>query len=76
MITGAHNLPNCYVIHCLGPVYGMDEPAEELLAACYCNALSLAEEHGIGSIAFPAIPNRRLRLSAGGGNRGGPDHYP
>jgi O-acetyl-ADP-ribose deacetylase (regulator of RNase III) len=22
-------------IHCLGPVYGMDEPAGELLAACY-----------------------------------------
>ncbi len=55
VITGAHNLPNRYVIHCLGPVYGMDEPAEELLAACYRNALILAEEHGIASIAFPAI---------------------
>lgn len=55
VITGAHNLPNRYVIHCLGPVYGMDEPAEELLAACYRNALALAEEHGIASVAFVAI---------------------
>ncbi|MFP3873362.1 MAG: macro domain-containing protein [Thiohalophilus sp.] len=55
VITGAHNLPNRYVIHCLGPVYGVDEPAEELLAACYCNALLLGEEYGIDSVAFPAI---------------------
>ncbi|MGC9455707.1 MAG: macro domain-containing protein [Phycisphaerae bacterium] len=55
VITGAHNLPNEYVIHCLGPVYGADEPADELLASCYRNALRLAEENGIRSVAFPAI---------------------
>lgn len=55
VITGGHDLPNRYVIHCLGPVYGRDEPADELLAACYGNALQLAEEHRIRSIAFPAI---------------------
>src|SRR5579875_2934475 len=55
VITGAHRLPNRYVIHCLGPVYGVDEPASELLAACYRNALRRAEEKGIRSIAFPAI---------------------
>jgi nicotinate phosphoribosyltransferase len=55
VITGAHRLPNRYVIHCLGPVYGRDEPAEELLANCYSNALGLAEQQGIQSIAFPAI---------------------
>jgi nicotinate phosphoribosyltransferase len=54
-ITGAHRLPNRFVIHCLGPVYGRDEPAEELLANCYANALHLAEQHGIQSMAFPAI---------------------
>lgn len=53
--TSGHGLPNRYVIHCLGPVYGMDEPAEALLAACYRNALSRAEEHGLASIAFPAL---------------------
>ena len=42
VITGGHDLPNRYVIHCLGPVYGQDEPAAELLAACYRHALRLA----------------------------------
>jgi O-acetyl-ADP-ribose deacetylase len=55
VITGGHGLPNRYVIHCLGPVYGQDEPSAELLAGCYRNALRLAEEAGIKSIAFPAI---------------------
>lgn len=55
VITGGHNLPNRYVVHCLGPVYSRDEPAEQLLADCYRNALRLADEHGIDSIAFPAI---------------------
>ena len=55
VITPAFALPNKYVIHCLGPVYGRYEPAEELLASCYRRALELAEEHRIKSIAFPAI---------------------
>lgn len=55
VITGAHNLPSRYVIHCLGPVYGRDEPSAQLLSACYRNALQLAEDNGIRSIAFPAI---------------------
>lgn len=55
VITGGHDLPNPHVIHCLGPVYGVDEPAAELLASCYRNALRLAEANGIRSIAFPAI---------------------
>jgi O-acetyl-ADP-ribose deacetylase (regulator of RNase III) len=55
VITGAHGLPNNYVIHTLGPVYGQDRPEAELLAGCYRNSLGLAEENGIESIAFPAI---------------------
>jgi O-acetyl-ADP-ribose deacetylase (regulator of RNase III) len=55
VITGAHKLPNRYVIHCLGPVYGRDEPAAELLACCYRNALQLADENGVTAIAFPAL---------------------
>lgn len=55
VVTSGHDLPNDYVIHCLGPVYGRDEPAGELLASCYVQALSSAEELGIGSLAFPAI---------------------
>lgn len=55
VISGAHDLPNDYVIHCLGPVYGRDEPSDQLLASCYRNALRLAEKHKVSSIAFPAI---------------------
>jgi O-acetyl-ADP-ribose deacetylase (regulator of RNase III) len=55
VVTGAHNLPNRFVIHCLGPIYGCDEPAGELLAACYNNALTLADQKGIPSLAFPSI---------------------
>ncbi|NIC07310.1 macro domain-containing protein [Billgrantia bachuensis] len=55
VITEAFGLPNRHVIHCLGPVYGRDKPEAELLAACYRNALSLAEQHGISSLAFPAL---------------------
>jgi O-acetyl-ADP-ribose deacetylase (regulator of RNase III) len=55
VITGGHNLPNRHVVHCLGPVYGVDKPEAEILANCYRNALRLAEQHKIDSIAFPAI---------------------
>ena len=55
VITKAYNLPNNYVIHCLGPVYGKDAPEEKLLANCYKNALRLAEKHQIRSIAFPSL---------------------
>ena len=55
VLTGAYQLPNKYVIHCLGPVYGRDKPEDELLANCYRNALELAEREGIQSVAFPSI---------------------
>ncbi len=55
VVTSGQNLPNPHVIHCLGPVYGRDEPADELLASCYRRALALAEEHNLTSLAFPAI---------------------
>ena len=55
VIRGGHGLPNPWVIHCLGPVFGADEPAEELLASCYRRALELAGARGLDSIGFPAI---------------------
>lgn len=55
VISGAHNLPNQFVIHCLGPIYGMDKPENRLLAECYRNALRIADENEIDSVAFPAI---------------------
>lgn len=55
VMTSAPNLPNQQIIHCLGPVYGVDESASTLLASCYQRALELAEGAGLESIAFPAI---------------------
>ena len=55
VVTRGHNLPNRYVIHALGPVYGQDHPEAELLADCYRNSLHLAESRSISSVAFPAI---------------------
>src|SRR5690606_37605738 len=55
VISDAFGLPNRFVIHCLGPVYGCDEPADQLLASCYRNALQLAERNGVRAIGFPAI---------------------
>jgi O-acetyl-ADP-ribose deacetylase (regulator of RNase III) len=55
-ITPGFRLPAKFVIHTVGPVWrggGADEDA--LLAACYRNSLRLAAEHGVRSIAFPAI---------------------
>lgn len=55
VITGGHDLLNAHVIHCLGPVYGRDEPSAAFLADCYRHALRTADEQGLGSLAFPAI---------------------
>ena len=55
VLTSGHRLPNNFIIHCLGPVYGKDKPEGELLASCYRNSLRVAEEKGIESIGFPAI---------------------
>ena len=55
-ITGAGNLPSRYVIHTVGPIYGnAPEREAELLAACYRNSLTLAHQHDVCFIAFPAI---------------------
>ena len=56
VITTGGNLPAKYVIHTVGPIYGNESGREaELLAACYQNSLLLALQHGVTSIAFPAI---------------------
>jgi O-acetyl-ADP-ribose deacetylase (regulator of RNase III) len=55
-ITRGYRLPAKFVIHTVGPVWhggGRGEP--ELLASCYRESFRLAAEHGVTSIAFPAI---------------------
>jgi O-acetyl-ADP-ribose deacetylase (regulator of RNase III) len=56
VITTAGKMIAKHVIHTVGPVYGSGGAEKaELLAACYFNSLGLAVEHGLKSIAFPAI---------------------
>lgn len=55
-LTGGYRLPARHVIHTVGPVWQGGRAGEaELLAACYRNALQLADRHGLMSLAFPAI---------------------
>lgn len=55
-ITRGYNLPAKHVIHTVGPVWHGGRGREEAqLASCYRTALELARDHGLRSIAFPAI---------------------
>ena len=55
-ITRGYRLKARHVIHTVGPVWRGGTAGEpELLARCYRNSLALAEQHGLKSIAFPAI---------------------
>ncbi len=55
-ITKGYNLPAAWVIHTVGPVWrGGTQREPELLARCYRNCFSLVREHGLRSVAFPAI---------------------
>lgn len=56
VITTAGRIAAKYVIHTVGPVYGRGGGDKvESLASCYRNCLRLAIEHGLKTIAFPAI---------------------
>ena len=55
-ITRGYKLPAKFVIHTVGPVWNGGHRREaDLLASCYRNSLARACEHGIKTIAFPAI---------------------
>ena len=55
-MTRGHLLPAQHVIHTVGPVWrGGQANEDELLARCYRSSLALAVDHGVTSIAFPAI---------------------
>lgn len=55
-LTPGFRLPAKHVIHTVGPVWhGGNRGEPERLASCYRNCFRLAQEHGIRSLAFPAI---------------------
>lgn len=55
-LTNGYNLPARFVIHTVGPVWhGGNRGEPELLQSAYRRCFDLAREHGIRSIAFPAI---------------------
>jgi O-acetyl-ADP-ribose deacetylase (regulator of RNase III) len=49
------NPPVRWIVHAVGPRYGVDEPAAELLASAYQSALARCDEVGAASVAFPSI---------------------
>ena len=55
-ITAGYHLPAKHVIHTVGPIWhGGDHDEDELLASCYRESMRIAIEHGLVTIAFPAI---------------------
>jgi O-acetyl-ADP-ribose deacetylase len=57
VITPAFRIPPPvrFVVHAVGPRYGRDEPAAELLAGAYAESLARCNEVGAKSVAFPAV---------------------
>jgi O-acetyl-ADP-ribose deacetylase (regulator of RNase III) len=55
-LTKGYCLPARFVIHTVGPVWnGGNHNERELLANCYRSCFDLAREHGLRTLAFPAI---------------------
>ena len=55
-ITSAYNIENAdYIIHAAGPEYKGTGKERALIESCYFNALDLALEYGVTSIALPFI---------------------
>ena len=56
VITSGGNLKARFVIHTVGPVFGMNHGKDhELLSDAYQNSLLLAVENDLRTIAFPSI---------------------
>ena len=56
VLTTGGDLPARFVIHTVGPIYGMNSGRDaELLAACYRNSIRLAVDARLEIIAFPSI---------------------
>lgn len=66
VITSGGQLAAKYVIHTVGPSYRDGEHGEAgTLASCHRESIRLADEHGIESLAFPAISTGAYGYPAG-----------
>lgn len=57
-VTPGYNLPATYVLHTVGPIVGGSRPTRHdraLLESCYLSCLDLAQQLGLGSVAFCCI---------------------
>jgi O-acetyl-ADP-ribose deacetylase (regulator of RNase III) len=55
-LTKGYHLPAKWILHAVGPVWHGGRSREpELLASCYRCCFALAREHGLHTLAFPAI---------------------
>lgn len=55
VVTGAFDLPNDFIIHCLVPARRHDSRNDQVLATCYSNVLLAADQKGIRSVAVPVL---------------------
>ena len=53
--TTGHDLPARWVIHVVGPNRNAGETDRGLLVSCYTNALAVADELGVDSLAVPLV---------------------
>ncbi|MEJ2109053.1 MAG: macro domain-containing protein, partial [Acidobacteriota bacterium] len=54
--TRGYDLKAPWIIHTVGPIWrDGKKKEEELLASCYRKCMTIAEDIGVKSIAFPAI---------------------
>src|SRR3954463_7619039 len=53
--TPGHDLPARWVIHVVGPNRNAGETDRGLLVSCYTNALAVADELGVDSLAVPLV---------------------
>ena len=64
-ITKGYRLKARHIIHTVGPVWnGGSRGEDDLLASCYRRSIELCREHGIASVAFPAISTGVYRFPA------------
>jgi O-acetyl-ADP-ribose deacetylase (regulator of RNase III) len=53
--TGSGDMLARWVIHVVGPVWSSEEDRSELLASCYREALRVADELDVKTVAMPAV---------------------